>query len=88
MIRRDLQFCILHYAFCISETRWFNLPMDIRVGDVLTMKKKHPCGADRWLVLRSGMDFRLRCLGCGHEVMIPRSKAEKGIKSVERGETP
>ena len=88
MIRRDLQFCILHYAFCISETRWFNLPMDIRVGDMLTMKKKHPCGADRWLVLRSGMDFRLRCLGCGHEVMIPRSKAEKGIKSVERGETP
>ena len=88
MIRRDLQFCILHFAFCISETRWFNLPMDIRVGDMLTMKKKHPCGADRWLVLRSGMDFRLRCLGCGHEVMIPRSKAEKGIKSVERGETP
>ena len=87
MIRRDLQFCILHFAFCISETRWFNLPMDIRVGDVLTMKKKHPCGADRWLVLRSGMDFRLRCLGCGHEVMIPRSKAEKGIKSVERPST-
>ncbi len=61
--------------------------MDIRVGDVLTMKKKHPCGADRWLVLRSGMDFRLRCLGCGHEVMIPRSKAEKGIKNIERKET-
>ena len=62
--------------------------MDIRVGDMLTMKKKHPCGAARWLVRRSGMDFRLRCLCCGHEVMIPRSKAEKGIKSVERGETP
>ncbi len=60
------------------------MPMDIRVGDVLTMKKKHPCGAERWLVLRSGMDFRLRCLGCGHEVMIPRSKAEKGTKQVSR----
>ena len=63
------------------------MPMDIRVGDVLTMKKKHPCGADRSLVLRSGMDFRLRCQGCGHEVMIPRSKAEKGIKHIERKET-
>lgn len=63
------------------------MPMDIRVGDVLTMKKPHPCGADRWLVLRTGMDFRLRCLGCGHELMIPRSKAEKGIKRVERAET-
>lgn len=60
------------------------MPMDIRVGDVLAMKKRHPCGADRWLVLRAGMDFRLRCLGCGHEVMIARAKAEKGIKRVER----
>ena len=58
------------------------MPMDIRVGDVLAMKKRHPCGADRWLVLRAGMDFRL--LGCGHEVMIARAKAEKGIKRVER----
>lgn len=58
--------------------------MDIRVGDVLTMKKPHPCGCDRWLVLRSGMDFRLRCLGCGHEILIPRSKAEKGTRRVER----
>lgn len=60
------------------------MPMDIRVGDVLTMKKPHPCGSARWLVLRTGMDFRLRCLGCGHEVMLPRAKAEKGIRSVER----
>lgn len=60
------------------------MPMDIRVGDVLTMKKKHPCGTDQWLVLRVGMDFRLRCRGCGHELMLPRSKAEKGIKRVDR----
>lgn len=60
------------------------MPMDIRVGDVLTMKKPHPCGSARWLVLRTGMDFRLRCLGCCHEVMLPRAKAEKGIRSVER----
>ena len=60
------------------------MPMDIRVGDLLTMKKAHPCGAKEWLVLRVGMDFRLRCRGCGHELMLPRAKAEKGIKRVDR----
>lgn len=58
--------------------------MDIRVGDILTMKKKHPCGSDRWTVLRIGADFRLRCQGCGHEVMGPRSKFEKNVRRVER----
>ncbi len=58
--------------------------MDIRLGDKLTMKKAHPCGSKQWTVLRVGMDFRLRCCGCGHEVMIPRSKAEKNIRSIER----
>lgn len=58
--------------------------MDVRVGDILTMKKAHPCGEKRWLVLRTGMDFRLRCLGCGHEVMGARSKLERNIKSIQR----
>ena len=58
--------------------------MDIIKGDVLLMKKKHPCGANRMLDLRSGMDFKLRCEGCGREFMIPRSKAEKNVKSVIR----
>lgn len=58
--------------------------MDVRVNDVLQMKKPHPCGSSAWKVLRSGMDFRLRCLGCGHEILIPRSKAEKGIKEIQR----
>ncbi|MBP3435899.1 MAG: DUF951 domain-containing protein [Clostridia bacterium] len=57
--------------------------MDIRVGDVLTMKKSHPCGGARFTVLRVGMDFRLRCETCGHEMMIPRIKAEKNIRAVE-----
>ena len=64
------------------------MPQDIRGGDVLTMKKAHPCGAKEWLVLRSGMDFRLRCRGCGHEILIPRAKAEKGIKSVLHPDEP
>ena len=58
--------------------------MDIQVGDVLTMKKTHPCGSDRWEVLRTGADFRLRCLGCGHEVLGARSRFERNIKKVER----
>ena len=60
--------------------------MDIQLNDILVMKKAHPCGCDRWLVLRTGADFRLRCMGCGHEVMTPRFKAEKNIRGVERND--
>lgn len=56
------------------------------MGDVLELKKTHPCGSRRWLVLRVGMDFKLRCEGCGHELMIPRSKAEKSVKKVIKAE--
>ena len=58
--------------------------MDVRVNDILLMKKSHPCGSKEFLVLRSGMDFKLRCCGCGHEIMIPRSKAEKNIRNISR----
>ena len=60
--------------------------MDVRVGDVLRMKKPHPCGSRRFLGLRSGMDVKIRCTGCGHEVMVPRVKAEKNIKKIIRQE--
>ncbi len=62
--------------------------MDIHVGDVLELKKEHPCGSRRWLVRRVGLEFKLRCEGCGHELMLPRSKAEKSIKRVLRTEEP
>lgn len=58
--------------------------MDVRVNDVIQMKKPHPCGCKDFLVLRSGMDFKLRCQGCGHEVEISRLKAEKNIKKIQR----
>ena len=58
--------------------------MDVRLQDILVMKKPHPCGSKEWLVLRTGMDFRMRCQGCGHEVMQPRSKAEKNIRQILR----
>lgn len=57
--------------------------MDVSVGNVLVMKKPHPCGCKEFEVLRIGADFKLRCLGCNHEIMIPRSKAEKNIKSIK-----
>ena len=58
--------------------------MDIQVGDTLVMKKQHPCGSCRWLVLRIGADFKLRCEGCGREVMVPRHKCEKNIRKILR----
>lgn len=61
--------------------------MDVKIGDILLMKKNHPCGSARFIVLRSGMDFKLRCEKCGHEVEVPRSKAEKNIKQIIREET-
>lgn len=62
--------------------------MDVRVGDELVMKKAHPCGENRFEVLRSGIDFRLRCKKCGREVMVPRIKIEKNIKKIIREEIP
>jgi len=62
------------------------MTMDVRIGDILTMKKKHPCGSDMWTVLRIGADFKMRCNGCGHEIMNPRSKVEKNIKKITREE--
>lgn len=58
--------------------------MDIKVGDIVTMKKPHPCGETRWQITRIGADFKLRCLGCNREIMNPRTKVEKGIRKVER----
>ena len=59
----------------------------MQLGDILVMKIAHPCGAFEWKVLRTGMDFRLRCTGCGHEVLLPRVKAEKNIRQIRRGQT-
>ena len=57
--------------------------MDVQVGDVIRMKKPHPCGSLEFTVLRVGMDFKIKC---GREVMIPRLKCEKNIKKILRPE--
>ena len=58
--------------------------MDIQVGDILKLKKQHPCGSRAWEVLRIGADFRLKCVGCGHQIMIARRQAEKSVKEIIR----
>lgn len=60
------------------------MPMEIAVGDILTLKKSHPCGSKEWEVLYVGGDFRIKCLGCGHQLMIARPKLEKNIKAIRK----
>jgi len=56
--------------------------MELQLHDVVELKKGHPCGSSRWEILRVGMDIKLKCLGCGHELMLPRSKVEKSIRKL------
>ena len=55
---------------------------DVNVGDIVKMKKAHPCGSDKWEITRTGMDFGMKCCGCGHFVMLARTKFEKAVKAV------
>lgn len=52
------------------------------VGDIITMKKPHPCGSHEWEILRVGADFRLKCMGCDHQIMVPRKLVEKNTKQI------
>lgn len=58
--------------------------MDIQLNDVIKLKKTHPCGSSMWQVLRVGADFRLKCMGCGHQIMIARRQLEKSVKEIKR----
>ena len=78
--------CFFGYTVAWHKKENGGEQMDVRVGDILELKKAHPCGSKQWLVLRVGMDFRLKCQGCGHELMTPRAKAEKAIKKIQRTE--
>ena len=69
---------------CARSIRYIFRCMDIKVGDILTLKKNHPCGSNKWRMLRVGADFKLKCIGCDHEIMAPRSRIEKSVKGIER----
>ena len=62
------------------------MPIPFEVGDIVRLKKKHPCGSSEWEVLRVGADFRLKCLGCGHQVMLVRPLVEKNTKGIRKKE--
>ena len=71
--------------------KWYNIKskdleacMDINIGDILTLKKPHPCKGNKFLVLRAGMDFKIRCISCNHEIFLKREKLEKMIKSINK----
>ncbi len=55
-------------------------------GDIVTLKKPHPCGSRDWEILRVGADFRLKCKGCGHQVMLPRTQVEKNTKALKKAD--
>lgn len=54
------------------------------IGDIVKLKKKHPCGSFEWEILRVGADFRLKCTGCGHQIMISRKNVEKNVKEIRK----
>jgi hypothetical protein len=58
------------------------------IGDVVELRKQHPCGSKQWEVTRTGMDFRIKCLGCNHQVMIARPKFEKSVKKIIKSNLP
>ncbi|MBU3878765.1 DUF951 domain-containing protein [Faecalicatena sp. AGMB00832] len=60
------------------------MPDRFDIGDVIRMKKPHPCGSHEWEILRVGADFRLKCVGCGHQIMVPRKLVEKNTKEIQK----
>jgi len=60
---------------------------NFEIGDIVRLKKKHPCGSSEWEILRVGADFRLKCTGCGHQIMTQRKLVEKNMKELKKKDT-
>ena len=60
------------------------MPMEYEVGDIVKLKKQHPCGSQEWEILRVGADVRLKCMGCGHQVMTERKMVEKNARGLTK----
>lgn len=66
---------------------FFGCKMEYQVGDVVVTKKKHPCGGDRWVIVRAGADMKIRCETCGHVVMLDYAAFRKSVKKyIPQGE--
>jgi hypothetical protein len=62
--------------------------MDIRVGDIVRLRKKHPCGNEEWEVVRTGIDIRIKCLGCQRQLLLERTILEHKIKTLVSRSNP
>lgn len=63
-------------------------PLPFYLGDVVRLRKPHPCGSFEWTVVRLGADIGMRCCGCNHKVLLPRRDLEKRLKTfITRGQT-
>lgn len=60
--------------------------MQYQLSDVVQLKKSHPCGENKWRIIRVGMDVKIKCLGCGHIVMLPHEVFVKRIKRILQDE--
>lgn len=60
------------------------MAFEYEVGDIVRLKKQHPCGSSEWEILRVGADFRLKCMGCAHQIMIARRLVEKNTKELHK----
>lgn len=56
--------------------------MEFNLGDIVETRKQHPCGSKEWEIIRVGADIKIKCLGCGRIVMLPRPKFEKSVKKI------
>src|SRR5699024_12314665 len=65
-------------------TLFRSVVMNYEVGDIVKLKKPHPCGSSEWEILRVGADFRLKCVGCGHQIMIARKLVEKNTRGLRK----
>ena len=78
---------MLHYHYIRKVRKTMNQD-HYEVGDIVKLKKQHPCGSSEWEILRVGADFRLKCAGCGHQIMIARKLVEKNTRGLRKtGET-
>lgn len=58
------------------------MPKEFNIGDIVELKKTHPCGSKEWEILRVGADIKIKCVVCGRLIMLPRSKFEKDVKKI------
>jgi hypothetical protein len=68
----------------IYKERFRDMSYNYEVGDIVKLKKQHPCGSHEWEILRVGADFRLKCLGCEHQVMLARKLVEKNTRELRK----